>query len=129
MMLHPIFSTVVSRPDLVVDHLSAYVALASEEAAATGRDLKLRVVALAVAGVFGLMFVLLAGVAAMLGLLHGQFHWGLAAVPGIALLITLGALLASRRPSPGERFAELRRQMAADIGLLRTAGEGGHGQH
>jgi hypothetical protein len=128
-MLHPIFSTVVSRPDLVVDHLSAYAALAGEEAAATGRDLKVRVLALAVAGVFGLMFVLLAGVAAMLGLLQGQFHWALVGVPGIALLITLAALLASRRPAPGERFAELRRQLAADIGLLRTAGDSGHGQH
>lgn len=128
-MLHPIFSTVVSRPDLVVDHLSAYVALASEEAAATGRDLKVRVLAWAVAGVFALMAVLLAGVSVMLGMVHGQFHWALVLVPGAALLVALLAVLASRRPSPQERFAELRRQMAADIGLLRTSGDGGHGQH
>lgn len=128
-MLHPIFSTVVARPDLVVDHLSAYVALASEEAAATGRDIKLRLVAWAVAGVSALMFVLLAAVAVMLGVLHGQFNWVLVLVPGAALLIALAALLASRRPTPAERFAELRKQMAADIGLLRNAGEGGHGQH
>ncbi len=128
-MLHPIFSTVVSRPDLVVDHFSAYLALVGEEAAATGRDLKVRVVALAVAGVFGLLFILLAGIALMLGLFHGQFHWVLAGVPGAALIVTLAALLASRRPAPGERFAELRRQMAADVGLLRSAGEARHGQH
>jgi hypothetical protein len=128
-MLHPIFSTVVSRPDLVVDHLSAYLALASEEAAATGRDLKVRLMAWAVAGVFALMAVLLAGVAAMLGFLQGQFHWALVLVPGAALLVALLAMLASRRPSPSERFAELRRQVAADVGLLRNAGEGSHGQH
>lgn len=128
-MLHPIFSTVVSRPDLVADHLSAYVALASEEAAATGRDLKVRALAFAVAGVFALVFVLLAGVAAMLGLLHGQFHWALVLVPGGALVVALVAALAGRRPAPGERFAELRRQLAADVGLLRTSGDGAHGQH
>lgn len=128
-MLHPIFSTVVSRPDLVVDHLSAYVALASEEAATTGRDLKLRVIGWAVAGVFALMALLLAGVAAMLGMVHGQFHWVLVLVPGAALLVALLALLVSRRPSPSERFAELRRQIAADVGLLRSAGDGSHGQH
>lgn len=128
-MLHPIFSTVVSRPDLVADHLSAYVALASEEAAATGRDLKVRALAFAVAGVFALVFVLLAGVAAMLGLLHGQFHWALVLVPGAALVVALVAALAGRRPAPGERFAELRRQLAADVGLLRTSGDGAHGQH
>lgn len=128
-MLHPIFSTVVSRPDLVVDHLSAYVALASEEAAATGRDIKLRVIAWAVAGVFALMGLLLAGVATMLGMVYGQFHWALVLVPGAALLVAALALLASRRPSPSERFAELRRQVAADVGLLRSAGDGSHGQH
>lgn len=128
-MLHPIFSTVVSRPDLLVDHVSAYVALAGEEAAATGRDLKIRLLAWAVAGVFALVFVLLAGVAAMLGMVQGQFHWALVLVPGAALLVALLALLASRRPSPSERFSELRRQWAADVGLLRSAGEGSHGQH
>lgn len=126
-LLHPIFSTAVARPDLVVDHLSAYVALASQEAAATGRDLKVKVVALAVAGVAALLFVLFAGIAAMLGFVHGQFHWALVLVPGAALLIALGAMLASRRPTPAERFAELRRQLAADIGVLRGAGDPDHG--
>lgn len=126
-LLHPIFSTAVARPDLVVDHLSAYVALASEEAAATGRDIKIRAIAWVVAGIAALLFLLFAGIATMLGFVHGQFHWALVLVPGVALLVALGAVLASRRPSPGERFAELRRQVAADIGLLRNAGDNDHG--
>lgn len=126
-LLHPIFSTAVARPDLVVDHLSAYVALATQEAAATGRDLKVRVIAWVVAGIAALMFMLFAGVATMLGFLHGQFHWVLVLVPGATLLVALGAVVASRRPSPQERFAELRRQVAADIGLLRGAGDNDHG--
>lgn len=125
-MLHPIFSTVVSRPDLVVDHLSAYVALASQEVAETGNDLKVRLISWAVASLFGVLFLVFAGVSAIVGALHG-FHWALIAVPGGALAIALVAMLTSRRPSAKERFAELRRQMAADVGLLRTSGDAGHG--
>lgn len=122
-MLHPIYSTVISRPDLVVDHLSAYAALAGEEAASTGNDLKVRAIGLALTGVFALLFIVFAGIAAMLGAVYGQFHWALAAVPGAALLLALIAMLGSRRPAPGERFAELKRQMMADLHLLRAAGE------
>lgn len=127
-MLHPIFSTLIARPDLVVDHLSAYAALATHEAASTGRDLKVRVLAWAVAGVAALVFVLLAGVAVMVGVLHDRFHWVLVLVPGAALLTVLLALLASRRPTPEQRFAELRRQVAADIDLLRPSTGAGHGR-
>lgn len=127
-MLHPIFSTLIARPDLVVDHLSAYAALVGEEAATTGRDLQVRVLAWAVAGVAALVFVLLAGVAVMVGVLHDRFHWVLVLVPGLALLTMLVALLASRRPTPQQRFAELRRQIAADIGLLRMSSGADHGR-
>ena len=122
-MLHPIYATVISRPDLVADHLAAYASLASEEAASTGNDLKLRAIGLAVAGLFGLLFLVFSGIALMLGVLHGQFHWVLAAVPGAMLAIAVIVAISSRRPAPGQRFAELRRQMAADIDLLRAAGE------
>ena len=125
-MLHPIYATVISRPDLVVDHLSAYAALASEEAASSGNDLKVRAIGLVVAGVFALLFLIFSGIAVMLGVLQGQFHWVLAAVPGAMLAIALIALVSSRRPPPGQRFAELRRQMASDVDLLRAAG-GHHG--
>jgi hypothetical protein len=48
-MLHPLFSTIVQRPDLVVDHLSAYAALFQEEASDAGAELVTRAVAWAVA--------------------------------------------------------------------------------
>lgn len=127
-MLHPIFSTLIARPDLVVDHLSAYAALVADEATSTCRDLKVRVLAWAVAGVAALVFVLLAGVAVMVGVLHDRFHWVLVLVPGAALLAMLLALLASRRPTPEQRFAELRRQVEADVGLLRPSTGAGDGR-
>ncbi|HVR48917.1 MAG TPA: hypothetical protein VMS38_04220, partial [Pseudorhodoferax sp.] len=91
-------------------------------------DLKVRVLAWAVAGVSALVFMLLAGVAVMVGVLHDRFHWVLVLVPGLALLTMLIALLASRRPTPGQRFAELRRQVGADIALLRPSAGAGHGR-
>jgi len=121
-MLHPIFSTAVSRPDLVVDHIAAYVDLATEEASSTGTDLAVRLAGWALAGVFMLLAIGLAGVALMLGALHGGVHWVLVAVPASAALLAVLILLATRRPAPGQRFAELRRQFAADMGLLRSAG-------
>jgi len=122
-MLHPIFSTVVSRPDLVVDHLAAYVDLATQEATSTGNDLLVRVAGMVLAGLLAFLFLGLAGVALMLGLLQDRFHWALLAVPGAVLLLAAVVLLATRRPPPGQRFAELRRQFAADLGLLRTSGD------
>jgi len=122
-MLHPIFSTAVSRPDLVVDHLAAYVDLAAQEATSTGTDLAVRVLGWVLAGLFLLLFLGLAGTALMLGLLQDRFHWVLAAVPGAALVLAVVALLATRRPPPGRRFAELRRQFATDLGLLRSSGD------
>ena len=38
-MLHPIFSTVIQRPDLVLGHLSAYGALVGQEAKTAGAQL------------------------------------------------------------------------------------------
>ncbi len=122
-MLHPIFSTVVTRPDLMADHLSAYAALAVQEATTTGTDLLARVVAWTLGGLFALLFVGLAGTAVMLGVMQDHFHWVLAVVPGVALVLAVAALLAARRPSPLDRFAELRRQFAADMVLLRAAGD------
>lgn len=122
-MLHPIFSTAVSRPDLVADHIAAYVDLAAEEATSTGTDLLVRILGAVLAGLCTLLALGLAGVAVMVGVLHDRFHWALVAVPGTALLLALVALAATRRPAPGQRFAELRRQFAADLGLLRTAGD------
>ncbi len=121
-MLHPIFSTAVSRPDLVVDHLVAYVDLAAAEASSTGTDLAVRLAGWVLAGVFALLALGLAGVAVMLGALHGGVHWVLVAVPAVCALLAVIALLVTRRPSAGQRFAELRRQFAADLGLLRSAG-------
>ena len=119
-MLHPFFSTIVKRPDLVLDHLSAYAALLHQEAASAGAELLTRVVAWLMAVMLGVVFLGLAGTALMLGLLQNQFHWVLVAVPGAALLLAAVAVLLAKKPFQSERFPELKAQIDSDARALRS---------
>ncbi len=121
-MLHPIFSVLARRPDLVLDHLSAYAALAQDEALRTGTGLLRRVIAGAVAVCAFLVFLVLAGVAAMLGALQAQFHWVLLLVPGTALALAVVAFLQARQRLPPGALTPLRAQFEADLETLRTLG-------
>ncbi|MBC7610593.1 MAG: hypothetical protein H7228_13655 [Polaromonas sp.] len=120
-MLHPLFSTLVQRPDLVVDHASAYAALFHQEASAAGSEVLARAVAWALAALSAMLFLGLGGTALMLGLLHNQFHWMLVAVPGVALLMLVIALVFAQKPFKSERFPELRAQIQNDARALRMA--------
>lgn len=120
-MLHPLFSTLIQRPDLVVDHATAYVELFHEEASATGAELLGKAVAWTLTVLSGLMFLGLGGAALMLGMLHGQFHWVLVAVPGAALLLAIIAAIWASRSLNKERFPELKAQIRDDARALRMA--------
>ena len=120
-MLHPLFSTLVQRPDLVMDHLSAYAALAQQEAASAGGELVERMVAWVAAALCAVVFLGLAGTALMLGLLQNQFHWVLVAVPGAALLLLMAALVTAKKPLKSEHFPELKAQLDSDAQALRAA--------
>ena len=119
-MLHPLFSTLIQRPDLLVEHVSAYGALFHQEATQAGSQLVKRYLAWAVAAICGLVFVLLSGVALMLGTLQNQFHWVLAAVPGAALVLMLVAITKAKTPLTEARFTELKTQIDSDIQALRA---------
>lgn len=118
-MLHPLFSTLIQRPDLVMNHVSAYSALFNQEARVASAQLIKRSVAWALTGVCGCVFVLLAGIALMLGFLNNQFHWILVIVPGTALLMTAVALVNARQALPAEHFPELKAQIESDASALR----------
>ena len=122
-IVHPIFSVLVSRPELVVDHLSGYAALAQQEAAALGTQILRRALAWGVAAVCFLVFFVLAGVACMLGATQG-FHWVLLLVPGAVLALGLIAMGIARKSLPTQFFTELRGQLEADAQALRMAGAG-----
>lgn len=120
-MLHPLFSTLVQRPDLVVDHVSAYAALFHEEASAAGTEVLTKVVAWVLVVLSGVVFAGLAGTALMLGFLQNQFHWVLVLVPGAALLLAVIALVWANKPLKSERFPELKAQIDSDARALRMA--------
>lgn len=122
MVLHPIFLVLVRRPELVIDHLAGYADLAREEAAHAGAALARRALAWAVAVAAFLAFLVLAGTAAMLGAVLGEFHWMLLAVPAAALALSGAALLQTRRGPPHPALTELRAQWRADVEALRTLG-------
>ena len=120
-MLHPIFSTVIQRPDLVMHHLSAYGALFGQEAKAAGSQLAKRALACLLAVVCGSVFISMTGIALMLGFLHNQFHWILVAVPGMALVATVLALIQAKKPLTTEHFTDLKAQLHSDADALRFA--------
>lgn len=121
-LVHPIFSVLVGKPDLLADHLAGYAELAQEEAGAMSSHLLHRAVAWAACGVCTLVGVLLAGVAIMLGAVTAAFAWALVLVPGVPLLLALAAYAVAARRLPHQAFGELRAQWAADLQALRTLG-------
>lgn len=122
MSVHPIFSVLITRPELVVDHVAGYAALVQEEASTVGVAVAKRAIAWAVAAVAVLVFLVLAGVAVMLGAVSG-FHWALVIVPAVVLAIALGAFAVAQQKLPTKAaFTELRAQLDADAQALRTIG-------
>jgi hypothetical protein len=121
-MVHPIFTVLVSRPELIVDHVAGYAALAQEEASGLSAQMKKRAAALGAAAIGALVFLILAGVAAMLGAVLHEFHWALLAVPAVPLLIAIAGWMIGRKPMPSAAFTELRAQLDADAQALRMIG-------
>ena len=120
-MLHPIFSTVIQRPDLIAEHLSAYCAVFSEDAKAVRIQFVRRAIAGSVAVIFGLVFLVMLGVAVMLGFVQNQFHWSLVVVPAVALLVAIVAAVKAMQPFGQGNFSELKAQLKSDVSALRAA--------
>jgi hypothetical protein len=121
-MVHPIFSVLITRPELVMDHVAGYAALVQEEASTVGVQVAKRVIAWGVAVMGLVVFLVLAGVAVMLGAMHGEFHWVLVVAPGSALLLSVAAWSVARQRLPSKAFTELKAQIDADAQALRAVG-------
>ena len=103
----------------MIDHLSAYGALVRHEATSAGTEFLIRIAVWVVALLAGILFLLFAGIAFMLGFLNQQFHWVLVLVPGITLAISIVAIVIARKPFENEPFPELRAQIDSDTEALR----------
>lgn len=121
-MLHPIFSTVLGHPELIAEHAANYAALVRQEASEAGRGLVARIVAGVFAAASAMLALGLIGVAVLMGVLHGSFHWVLVVVPGVALVIAGICAWVASRPFPGYAFDDLRAQVDADLQALHEAG-------
>ena len=121
-MLHPIFSVLISKPELVMEHVAGYATLVRDEASTAGVQVAKRAIAWGVTLVSLLLFLVLAGVAVMLGAVNDRFHWALLVVPGIALATAVAAFMVARKPLPDKAFGELKAQLDADAELLRSIG-------
>lgn len=121
-MLHPIFSTLVTRPDLIFDHISGYAALLGQETSALGSQVLKKIAAWVMVVLCLTVSLALAGTAVLLGSIHHEFHWALVAVPGVALLLTLLAWMQARKPLTDGSYSEFKSQIATDAEALRNAG-------
>ncbi|MCC2677410.1 MAG: hypothetical protein K0R58_4357 [Ramlibacter sp.] len=121
-MLHPIFSVLISKPELVMEHVAGYAALVRDEASTAGVQVAKRAIAWGVTLISLLLFLILAGVALMLGAVNDRFHWALVVVPAIALVTAIAAFMVARKPLPDQAFGELKAQLDADAQVLRSIG-------
>jgi hypothetical protein len=121
-MIHPIFSVLITRPELVVDHLSGYAALVQEEATTAGGQMARLAAGWGAVAVGALLFLIFAGVAVMIGATVGEFHWALVVVPLLPLGLAAAGYMMTRKPAPAKAFTELRSQLDADVQALRTIG-------
>src|SRR5947209_4668636 len=112
-MVHPIFSVLITRPELVMDHVAGYAALVQEEASTVGVHVARRAAAWAVCALAVLVFLILAGVACIVGAVS-EYHWALVVVPAVPLMVAAGAFVVARKPLPSQAFTELRAQLDAD---------------
>ena len=93
-----------------------------EEASSVGREVAKRAVAWGVTLFCLLVFLILAGVAAMLAAVQDQFHWAFVIVPAIALALAAAGFSVARKPLPEKAFTELKAQLDADAKALRAVG-------
>ncbi len=121
-MLHPLFATLIKRPDLIADHVAAYAELITQETSGLATDWVTRGLAWVLVAAGALVFVLFSGIALMLGVLN-QFHWVLVALPGAVLLLTLLAFSKARTSRQSDSFTEFKSQLNSDLRALREAAE------
>jgi hypothetical protein len=122
-MIHPIFMTVLRRPDLLANHFANYAQLVKGVLSAVGASLATRAAGVAVALVAVLLALGLTGVAVMLGFLQGSFHWVLVIVPGVAWFLVLVGGVFAMRSSTKAKVEEVKDEVEADFNILRMVKE------
>ncbi|MBB1075941.1 hypothetical protein HUU62_16170 [Rhodoferax sp. 4810] len=124
--MSPLLTLLATQPQLLVEHLQGYSALLTEELQLASQRWR-RQALLQVAAFCSLsVAVVLGGVALMLwataGALPVRAPWVLWATPLLPFAVAVVCLLMVRKPADTASFANLSRQLNADMALLRAAG-------
>ncbi|WP_077035636.1 hypothetical protein [Pelomonas sp. KK5] len=126
-MIHPLFRTLATRPELLAEHLGAYAQLVSVEAGETTAQWRRHALWAAVMTLGLFLFATLAGTAllllAVVPLDAMPMPWLLAAVPAMPLLLAVLGWLQMRQHPLSCSFELLREQVALDTALLKEASE------
>lgn len=122
-MLHPLLHLIATQPHLLAEHAQVYAELAAAEAGEFSTRWKRRALLLTMAAFFIGLAVVLAGIALMLWaampVAQMQAPWALLAVP-LALAAVAGLCWLAGRPQiDAVAFSHLRRQVKADMLMLR----------
>ena len=122
--MSPLLTLLATQPQLLAEHLQGYSALLNEEVRLATRRWR-RQALLQVAAFCSLsVAVVLGGMALMLWatteVLPVHAPWVLWATPMLPFAIAVVCLLMARTPTDTEAFANLGRQLNADMALLRA---------
>jgi hypothetical protein len=124
-MLQPLIRLMASRPELLAEHAQAYAELATSEWRSAAEAALRRLLLAFVAVVSLLVGILLAGVAGLLVAVWpvGQMNLPilLVAIPALPLAMAAIAGVALGRVPREPAFADIRRQLQADLAMLRSA--------
>ena len=123
--MHPLLHLIATRPQLLAEHAEAYAELVAADVGAASAGWKRRAMLNAVALCCLGVAAVLAGVALMLWAVvpgaGSQAPLALIATPLLPIAVAAGCLLAARASNDGSNFDNLRRQVRADIVMLREA--------
>ncbi len=127
MLVHPLFKTLATRPELLAEHAGAYAELAGVEVAEAAARLRERSLLMAASVAFSVLGVALGGVSTLLWatipMAQMPAPWALAAVPGVPLLTGATLWIVQRRRALDLTFSLLREQWLIDRALWREAGQ------
>jgi hypothetical protein len=124
--MNPLLALLATRPQLLLDHAQAYAALFNEEFTLASAAWRRRVLLQAAAFCSLSVAAVLAGVATMLWCTTtapASALWFLITIPIAPLLLALVCVLLARQSAPSASFANMSRQINADLAMLRTSGE------
>ena len=117
-MIYALLKAAVLKPRLLAAHLHNYGEFIRSEMQGTVRYWAIKAVAFAVFGIGMLAFLILSGVAAMIGVMQNQYHWILLVVPAVPLGLALVALVVALQRTSGQGISSIKQQFAADMQAL-----------